>query len=155
MCRGYDLGPDEVDIECDSFMRISDDFLSSWIEWDYSDNKWYGADGVRYWPKIMPYLRPYARRTAGTPLSMSFNTTSLEFNFEFEANLNIEAPTQLFIPPQRYESGVAIVASDGFLVVVEDPLKGLYNVIPYENEGQTHATVFAFPLSAEKEAAGE
>ena len=148
VCRGYDLGPDEVDIECGSFMRISDDFLSGWIEWDYNDGKWYDSNGIPYWPKIMPYMRPYARRTAGTPLHMSFNTTTLEFNFEFEADLSIEAPTELFLPPQRYTTGVAITVSEGFFVspVFGEDVIGLYHVVPSENEGQTRAKVLAFPL---------
>lgn len=89
-----------------SYVDIADEYLHGWTEWDYNGD-WY-RDGQRNWGKILPHVRPYARRTAGIPKYMYFDKETLEFNYEFEANLEITAPTEIFIPLVRYMEGFAV-----------------------------------------------
>ena len=53
-------------------------------------------------------MRPYARRTAGVPLFMHFDRETLDFTFEYEADLSITAPTELFAPEARYTNGFQV-----------------------------------------------
>jgi len=51
---------------------------------------------------ITGFCRPYARRTAGTPLKMQFNRKKGTFEFEFESDNSISAPTEIYVPPIQY-----------------------------------------------------
>jgi hypothetical protein len=58
-------------------------------------------------------LRPYARKVAGEPLSMSFNCRKKSFEFTFRHAAGVEAPTEIFIPAYHYPQGYAVTVSDG------------------------------------------
>ena len=145
LCIGNDE-PDVIDMKCDTFVDLADEYLMGWTEWDYNGS-WY-VGGERNWPKILPHIRPYAQRTAGFPTHMFFDKDTLEFTYQYEADLSITAPTEIFLPPVRYANGVAVVASDGFTVSPSPDRRGMFFISPSEsNSGQTNATVLAFPYS--------
>jgi hypothetical protein len=58
-------------------------------------------------------VRPYASRTAGRPLRMSFDVRRRVFQFEFEADAAVAAPTELYVPNYHYPEGYSVVVSDG------------------------------------------
>ncbi len=58
-------------------------------------------------------VRPYARKIAGNPLHMAFEIESRRFEFDFEHDDAITAPTALFIPRYQYPDGCRITVSDG------------------------------------------
>ncbi|MBU6996564.1 MAG: cellulase family glycosylhydrolase [Theionarchaea archaeon] len=62
---------------------------------------------------IKGFCRPYARKTAGTPRSMSFNLKSGRFTFIFEADLEASSPTEIFVPGIQYPRGVAVTITSG------------------------------------------
>jgi hypothetical protein len=59
------------------------------------------------------FCRPYAVKTAGVPLSMSFDLKRRRFTYVFLPDLKISAPTELFIPRFRYPGGYRVELSHG------------------------------------------
>ena len=58
-------------------------------------------------------VRPYARATAGEPLSMHFDPDKRIFEFEFRHDPAVKAPTEIFVPGYQYPNGCKIIVSDG------------------------------------------
>ncbi len=58
-------------------------------------------------------VRPYARRVAGRPLRMSFDLGQRRFEFEFESDPAVTAPTELFVPHHQYPQGYRVMVSGG------------------------------------------
>ena len=57
---------------------------------------------------ITGFCRPYARCIAGTPLKMQFNRKKGTFQFEFESDGTISAPTEIYVPPIQYPRGFEV-----------------------------------------------
>jgi endoglycosylceramidase len=88
--------------------------------WAYfpSDNTFslVDADGGEKGDLVNIVARPYARRTAGIPMAMSFDSASKEFTFSFtnDGEHNPPDPTEIFIPAARhYPEGFAVEVSAG------------------------------------------
>ncbi len=47
-------------------------------------------------------VRPYARKTAGEPISMGFDLASRIFTFEFKHDPSVSEPTEIFVPEWQY-----------------------------------------------------
>ncbi|MBN1536421.1 MAG: cellulase family glycosylhydrolase [Anaerolineales bacterium] len=58
-------------------------------------------------------VRPYTKATAGLPLRMSFDINKKVFEFEFQHEEDISAPTEFFIPNFQYPRGYEVAVSDG------------------------------------------
>jgi hypothetical protein len=58
------------------------------------------------------FCRPYARRIAGEPVSMTFDIVSGEFILTFEVDPGVDAPTEIFVPSLQYPHGYAVTAAD-------------------------------------------
>ena len=58
-------------------------------------------------------VRPYARATAGEPLSMHFDPNTRIFKFKFRHDPAVKAPTELFVPDYQYPHGYEVELSDG------------------------------------------
>lgn len=118
---------DDVNILCETYIEFADSFYQSWVDWDYSDGTWYDVNGNPRMEKILPYVRPYPIALSGTPLSMTFNSTTLQFHLTFFSDVDIEAPTQIYIPSLRYTDGYVIdVDPPQFDFVVEGDMVFLY-----------------------------
>jgi hypothetical protein len=80
--------------------------------WNQEDLSIYSGDqdGGR---AIEGFSRPYARRVAGEPVNMSFDMVSGEFVLVFDAEPDIEAPTEIFVPAVQYPQGYQVIASAG------------------------------------------
>jgi len=59
------------------------------------------------------FCRPHFIHCSGIPLKMSFNYKEKTFNFEFDADSSIQAPTILYIPNIQYPNGYKIEVSEG------------------------------------------
>lgn len=57
---------------------------------------------------ITGFCRPYARKITGTPLKVQFNRKKGIFRFEFEPDVTISAPTEIFVPPIQYPNGYEV-----------------------------------------------
>jgi len=58
-------------------------------------------------------VRPYPSQTAGKPLRMSFDVLSARFEYEFEHDPEVRAPTVIFVPRLQYPGGFVVELSDG------------------------------------------
>lgn len=58
-------------------------------------------------------VRPYAVKTPGEPVKMSFDPKKGIFLFEFNYDINIKSPAVIFIPIIQYPKGIAVEVSDG------------------------------------------
>jgi len=100
-----------------------DALLLSAAIWNYSpDNdpdggdRWNGEDLSIYCrahggPRALRgFSRPYAARTAGVPLRMSFDPRNARFEFEYDIDGAVSAPTEIFLPACWYprEPSVAL-----------------------------------------------
>ena len=62
---------------------------------------------------INGFCRPYARKTAGTPVEMSFNRKKGKFLFVFEVDTGIKAPTEIYVPFVQYPHGFTVRVAGG------------------------------------------
>ena len=82
------------------------------------------------------FVRPYARATAGLPLSMSFNPRTAEFRFEFRPNPQASGQTEIYVPDIQYPRGFSIsveggdhhlVDGDGYSILLVEATQGIEN----------------------------
>ena len=62
---------------------------------------------------LRAFVRPYAMKTAGKPLSQSFDIKTQEYHFSFMSDRAISVPTEIFVPSLQYSEGLIISVSDG------------------------------------------
>jgi hypothetical protein len=58
-------------------------------------------------------VRPYPCKTAGQPMSMSFDIKTEVFEFTFRHTGEVDAPTEIFVPDVQYPRGFFVEVSDG------------------------------------------
>jgi hypothetical protein len=89
----------------------------NWNEEDNSifsrDQKTNPADINSGGRAIEGFCRPYAMKTAGEPLSMSFDLKRRRFVYTFLADPKISAPTEIFVPRYQYPKGYIVELSGG------------------------------------------
>jgi hypothetical protein len=98
-----------------------DALLLSATVWNYTpDNdpekgdRWNGEDLSIYCetqggPRALRgFSRPYAARTAGLPLRMSFDPRRARFEFEYEIDGAVSAPTEIFLPECWYPGALRV-----------------------------------------------
>jgi hypothetical protein len=56
------------------------------------------------------FIRPYVQFTQGIPQHMAFDRKTGIFRFLFDANAEIAAPTEIFVPQLQYPNGYHIIA---------------------------------------------
>jgi hypothetical protein len=133
--RAYKTGDFRTAIRAmDRTLRALDDALVSYMLWNYTaDNTnmrgdlWNDEDlsifsrdqqadpddinsGGR---ALEAVVRPYACKTAGEPLKMSFDIKHRRFDFEFRHDPAGKAPTEIFVPNFQYPRGIRVTVSDG------------------------------------------
>ncbi|MDP9379952.1 MAG: cellulase family glycosylhydrolase [Chloroflexota bacterium] len=119
----------------DSYVDAMDEHLLNFTLWNYTaDNtnergdQWNGEDlsifsrdqqtdpadldsGGR---ALEGVVRPYALKTAGEPLRMTFDLETRTFTYEFRPDPNVTEPTEVFVPELQYPGGYDVeVTSDG------------------------------------------
>jgi hypothetical protein len=62
---------------------------------------------------IQGFCRPYACRTAGIPIKMSFDRKKGIFTLIFRANPRIDAPTKIYIPEIQFPHGYTVTVDSG------------------------------------------
>src|SRR6218665_17783 len=131
-------------------MNLADKWLQSWIDWDYSDGGWYDSNGNRNMEKILAYVRPYPPATAGIPHNFTFNSTTLRFEFFFSPDIDIEAPTEIYIPSLRYTAGYDIAFDpEDFAYTMQGDLVYVFYVGPLEAFPDV-VKVVVTPLTSDK-----
>jgi hypothetical protein len=86
-------------------------------KWNDEDFSIYSMDSAGPGPEggaraLKGFCRPYAMKTAGLPLSMSFEPGTGEFLFSYRAGPGIAEPTEIYLPDCHYPRGYR-AASEG------------------------------------------
>ncbi|GAB2875643.1 cellulase family glycosylhydrolase [Nocardioides pacificus] len=63
--------------------------------------------------KLRVLVRTYAQATAGTPMAMSFDPRSGDFQFRYRPDRRISAPTRIFVSPLHYPEGYDVRVRGG------------------------------------------
>ena len=111
----------------------ADESLMGWTHWAYKrwndpttadDAQGLFRDDSRFASvkraKLRELVRTYAQATAGTPLTMRFDTTTGDFTFRYRPDPSITAPTRIFVSPLHYPDGYRVEVRGG-RVVQRDP----------------------------------
>ncbi len=69
---------------------------------------------------VRGFCRPYARKTAGKPVKMSFDRKKGRFLYVFEADAAIKARTEIYIPSVQYPHGFTVTVSGGRFERIKD-----------------------------------
>lgn len=138
----------QINILCEDYINLADKWLQSWIDWDYSDGGWYDSNGNRNMEKILAYVRPYPTATAGIPHNFTFNSTTLRFEFFFSPDIDIEAPTEIYIPSLRYTAGYDIAFDpEDFAYTMQGDFVYVFYVGPLETFPDVVKVVVTPPTS--------
>jgi len=105
ICKTWE---NRIDVECNTFLDLCDEYLMSWVDWDYSDLLWYDKEDVLRKAKAVDYVRTYARAVAGEPVSMLYDRRTHHFRFIYTVNPSIQAPTEIFVPSMHHPNGCAV-----------------------------------------------
>eukprot|EP00455_Lapot_gusevi_P045671 TRINITY_DN587_c0_g1_i1.p1 TRINITY_DN587_c0_g1~~TRINITY_DN587_c0_g1_i1.p1 ORF type:complete len:456 (+),score=137.01 TRINITY_DN587_c0_g1_i1:32-1369(+) len=108
-CTDVDTCVDEID----RTTIAADDSLSSWSYWQYKYfndvttqsgplEGFFDNQGQLQAKKIKALSRTYAQAVQGVPISMSFNTTTSQFQLVFAAKPSIAAPTEIYLNEDFY-----------------------------------------------------
>jgi hypothetical protein len=79
-------------------------------------------------------VRPYARATAGEPLTMSYELASRCFRFRFRVDPAVTAPTEIFLPALAYPDGCRVEVTGGRYEL--EPLPGLLRYWPAAGDAE-------------------
>lgn len=97
-------------------MAATDAYMISWIGWAY-ENLYNGTTGHPYPELAKHYSRAYPAAIAGTPISFGFSAGSTTFKLQFIADPNINAPTEIILPPSTFHNGYRVeVSPEGALL---------------------------------------
>merc|ERR1712241_46502 len=130
-------------IECNTVLDEADRHLQSWSYWDTaSGGVFWSGDEVNL-EAVKVFSRPYPPATAGTPVSLQYDTATRVMEFSYQPNLQILSPTELYIPGLIYPAGYTVSCSPQ-LVWDHDPANP--NMILVTAFGEEMATVTITPL---------
>jgi hypothetical protein len=59
---------------------------------------------------VKGFCRPYARRVQGEPKEARFDSRSATFTLTFDAEPNLPAPTEIFVPLIHFPNGAKVDA---------------------------------------------
>ncbi len=62
---------------------------------------------------LSAFIRPYPIAAAGEPISLSFRMRKARFEFHFQGDPTVDAPTEIYVPQFHYGRGIWIEVSDG------------------------------------------
>ena len=81
------------------------------------------------------FVRPYARATAGLPISMAFDVRTGEFRFEFKPDPTAAGPTEIYIPDIQYPRGCSITVEGGGHHIVDGDGHSILLVVATQGVG--------------------
>jgi len=114
--------------ELEFVMDKSDQSFESWTFYDL--NSIVDHQGNLLPTAMYTFARPFAQAIAGTPLVMTFHSTTNKFTFTYEADPAIEAPTEIAVPAVRYPDGFEVQVSDGLAWEMAEERVGVISVYP-------------------------
>lgn len=88
-------------------MTATDAHMVSWIGWAY-ENLYKDTSGKPYPELQKHYSRAYPAAIAGTQVSFGFDENSGTFKLQFTSDPNIDAPTEIILPPSTFPNGYRV-----------------------------------------------
>jgi len=80
----------------------------------FSRDQGTGSDDIHAGGRaLQAVVRPYALKTPGEPLRMSYDVKTLTFEFEFRLDPDVDMPAELFVPDYAYPDGYTVKAPCG------------------------------------------
>jgi hypothetical protein len=117
--RSYTAMDDNL-LSCTLWNYTADNTNSRGDQWNDEDLSIFSRDqqkdrrdpnsGGRALPAV---VRPYACKTAGEPLRMTFDLKQNSFEFEFRHDPAVSAPTEIYLPSLHYPGGFRVELSEG------------------------------------------
>ncbi|KAJ9300243.1 CAZyme family GH5 [Paecilomyces variotii] len=104
------VGDDKQMRDMADAMTATDAHMVSWIGWAY-ENLYKGTSGKPYPELQKHYSRAYPAAIAGTPTSFGFDENSGTFKLQFTSDPNIDAPTEIILPPSTFPNGYRVQIS--------------------------------------------
>ncbi|MFZ5352024.1 MAG: cellulase family glycosylhydrolase [Bacillota bacterium] len=105
----------------------------------YSRDQVSGAEDIYSGGRALEaVIRPYSRKTAGIPVSSSFDIKAKTFRFSFRLDSEINVPTEIFVPDYHYPNGCRVDAPNGsfrlnkkeqLLLYYGDPTSEIHEII--------------------------
>merc|ERR1712232_1159431 len=80
-------------IEMEAVMNLADQNFESWTFYDLVSVT--NSQGALITDAMKVFARPFAQAIAGTPLSMSFDSTRNNFTLKYEVDPAVKAPTEI------------------------------------------------------------
>ncbi len=71
-------------------------------------------------------VRPYARKVAGEPLSMRFDSMRGIFTFSFRHDSRLAEATEIFVPNSQFPEGYRVEVSDGEYEILQEEQRVIY-----------------------------
>jgi endoglycosylceramidase len=99
--------------ECENVLEYTDKYMESWTYWNA--NFYRDIDGQPNMGLLNTMSRVYPMSTSGMPISMSYDTITKFFFYNYWHDLKIEQPTEVFIPDHAYESNLFQVSASAHL----------------------------------------
>lgn len=104
------VGDDKQMRDMADAMTATDAHMVSWIGWA-CENLYKGTSGKPYPELQKHYSRAYPAAIAGTPTSFGFDENSGTFKLQFTSDPNIDAPTEIILPPSTFPNGYRVQIS--------------------------------------------
>lgn len=111
-------------------VELAEEHLVGWMYWQYKnfDDPTTGGEGEQGLfrddgdlgtlkeDKADVLVRPYPRATAGLPLELSFDDRTARFEYVYEPDPSIGAPTEIFVPSRHFGSCRPDTSGSGYSV---------------------------------------
>ena len=111
LCTEFDIFTGDFN-DISSSLDIFDDYLQSWIGWDYKNGNFYHQNFTANSDYIKVISRTYAQAVAGKTKSMRFDATTRDFNLVYEACAEC-GETEVFLNEDlHYEGGFEVAVDD-------------------------------------------
>ncbi|KAL1510204.1 hypothetical protein AB1Y20_006534 [Prymnesium parvum] len=100
-------------LEMEWVLNEADRRFQSWTYWDIGA-LFSAAPSGAHAPRmeaLLPFIRPFARAIAGTPVGTSLDYRSARFTLAFRVAADLLAPTEIFLPSLRYPRGYSVTVA--------------------------------------------
>jgi endoglycosylceramidase len=101
------------DLHLNDLMRVLDTYAAGWTYYDYekgSGQSILDYDGNEK-PNLIPLIRTYPHKVAGTIREFSYNPKTRVFELTFDEREGVTGPTEIYVPSTRVYRGQFVVIS--------------------------------------------
>jgi endoglycosylceramidase len=110
--------------------QLADEYLFSWMHWHHPGT----------WPEVVrtQLVRAYAQATAGHPISQHFDTATGDFDFRYQPDETVLAPTSIVLPAVHYPDGYSTTVMGGTVTSEANSGRLTVEPLPGSTEVRVH-----------------